>query len=119
MIPDLPQGMLQSDVLDFYDKLSGNLSDQATIHVHWWTHRQNPSVCWICDMITLMSKILDIEQDKYTKSPVDIVTDESSEHSSELDSVPEIENDNFDEIDESINEPEYDVIEDDQMESKL
>ncbi len=110
MIPTLPEGMLQQDVLDFYDKLSGNLTDQATIHVHWWTHRQNPSVCWICDIITLISKILDISQEISTKSTVDIVTDESSEHSSELDSEPEIEKDIYDEP-VSSNEPEYDVME--------
>ncbi len=109
MIPTLPEGMLPSDVMDFYDKLSGNLTDQATIHVHWWTHRQNPSVCWICDLITIVSKILDLAQDKYTKSTVDIETDESSEHSSELDSEPEIEKDIYDE-EVTPNEPEYDTV---------
>jgi len=108
MIPTLPEGMLSGDVLDFYEKLSANLTDQATIHVHWWTHRQNPAVCWICDIITLISKILDITQEISTKSPVDIETDESSEHSSDLDSEPEIEKDIFDEPVTS-NEPEYDV----------
>lgn len=116
MIPDLPPGMLDSDILQFYDKLSGNLSDQATIHVHWWTHRQNPSVCWICDMITLLSKILDLAQDKYTKSTVDIVTDESSELTSELDSDTEIERDIYDE-EVTPNEPEYDVVEEKELDT--
>ncbi len=111
MIPDLPEGMLQQDILSFYDKLSGNLTDQATIHVHWWTHRQNPSVCWICDTITLISKILDIAQEKYTKSLTDIVTDESPEQLSDLDSESEIE-DNLNHDEENPNEPEYDVMED-------
>ncbi len=104
MIPDLPEGMQESDVLDFYDKLSGNLTDQSTIHVHWWTHRQNPSVCWICDMVVLLSKILDISQGKYTKSTVDIETYESSEE----DSDSEIEHQNVDEeIPSTV--PEYEV----------
>ncbi len=111
MIPDLPEGMLQQDILDFYDKLSGNLTDQATIHVHWWTHRQNPSVCWICDVITLISKILDIAQSRNTKSTVDIETVESPEPLSDLDSESEIE-DNFNHNDEPSTEPEYDVVED-------
>ncbi len=111
MIPDLPEGMLPQDILDFYDKLSGNLSDQSTIHVHWWTHRQNPSVCWICDVITLISKILDIAQARNTKSTVDIETDESSEFSSDSDSEPEIENLNYDEEPSTV--PEYDVEDDD------
>ncbi len=111
MIPTLPEGMLESDVLSFYDKLSSNLTDQATIHVHWWTHRQNPAVCWICDTITLISKILDVAQQISTKSTVDIETAESSEHSSELDSEPEIEKELYDEPVTS-NEPEYDTVED-------
>ncbi len=116
MIPDLPEGMLPQDILDFYDKLSGNLSDQATIHVHWWTHRQNPSVCWICDVITLISKILDIAQAKSTKSPVDIMTDESSELTSELDSDTEIEKDLYDEPVPST-EPEFDTVESEEEET--
>ncbi len=103
MIPDLPENISDKDALDFYDKLSGNLSDQSTIHVHWWTHRQNPSVCWICDMPILLTKILDIAQAKYTKSTVDIRTDKSQEE----DSDSEIENYNVD--DEPV--PEYDVDE--------
>ena len=100
MIPDLPEGMSEQDTLAFYDTLSGNLTDQSTIHVHWWTHRQNPSVCWICDMGTLLSKILDIAQRNYTKSTVDIGTYESLEE----DSDSEIENLNDGSI-----EPEYEV----------
>lgn len=110
MIPQLPSGMLPRDILDFYDKLSGNLSDQATIHTHWWTHRQNPSVCWICDMVTILSRILDIAQEKYTKSHVDMMTVESS--SLDTDSDSEIEKDIYDEP-VSSNEPEYDVVDDD------
>ncbi len=115
MIPQLPTGMLPSDVLDFYDKLSGNLTDQATIHTHWWTHRQNPSVCWICDMITVLSRILDLAQDKYTKSTVDMETIESSSLDSESNS--EIEKDIYDEPVTS-NEPEYDVV-NDEMDSEV
>ncbi len=108
MIPQLPSGMSPNDILDFYDKLSGNLSDQSTIHVHWWTHRQNASVCWICDIVTLLSKILDIAQEKYTKSTVDMETDESPELLSDFDSESEIE-DNLNHDDEGV--PEYDVVE--------
>ncbi len=108
MIPSLPNKMLVGDILDFYDKLSGNLTDQATVHVHWWTHRQNPSVCWICDMVTILSKILDVSQEILTKSRTDMETNESS--ADESDSNAEIENLNVDE--ESYNEPEYDTLED-------
>ncbi len=106
MIPELPDGIGDREVLMFYDTLSGNLSDQSTIHKNWHTHRQNPATCWICDMTTLLSRVLSMALDKYTKSTVDIRTDEAQ---CETDSEPEIENDNFD------NEPEYDVA-DDEME---
>ncbi len=104
MIPTLPESMSEFETLKFYDTLSGNLSDQATIHVHWWTHRQNPSVCWICDTITLISKILDLSMHKYTKSTVDIETYESLEE----DSDSEIEDYNKNE-EEGDRQPEYDI----------
>jgi len=106
MIPTLPNGMKPIDVLKFYDTLSGNMSDQSTIHVHWWTHRQNPAVCWICDYPILVQKILDIAMDKYPKSPVDIQTNYSQEDVSDS----EIESLNVDE-EEPSTEPEYDVVE--------
>ncbi len=104
MIPDLPDGISVEDKLNFYDKLAGNLSDQSTVHVHWWTHRQNPSVCWVCDVITLLSKILDLSQPINPKSQTDMLTDESSEDESISENE---ENLNVDE--ETYNEPEYDT----------
>ncbi len=106
MIPDLPDGIGVFEQLQFYDTLSGNLSDQSTIHKNWHTHRGNPSTCWICDQTTLLSKVLSIAFSYITKSTADMVTNEDQNVS---DSEPEIENDNFDEITEDYNEPEYDV----------
>ncbi len=99
MIPDLPTSVSDTERLDFYSTLAGNLSDQSSIHVNWHTHRQNPSVCWICDLNILLSKVLLIN----TKSSLDMVTEPSSED----DSDPEIENDlNHDE--EPV--PEYETL---------
>ena len=114
MIPDLPPGMSPLDELKFYETLSGNLSDQSTIHVHWWTHRQNPSVCWICDYPILLSKILDITQQIISKSPVDIRTSKSQEEDSdsEIESLNKNEEIEFDQSD-PYNEPEYEVVDDD------
>ncbi len=101
MIPDLPSSVSDTERLDFYSVLAGNLSDQSSIHVNWHTHRQNPSVCWICDLNILISKVLRIETDN-TKSSLDTRTELSSEDESD----PEIENDlNHDE--EPV--PEYEV----------
>ncbi len=97
MIPTLPPSISDDEKNEFYATLAGNLSDQSTIHIHWHTHRQNPSVCWICDMNTLLSMAFS------TKSSLDMVTESSSENESDS----EIENDlNHD--DET--EPEYDVV---------
>jgi len=101
MIPDLPEEMSDEATLSFYDTISGNLSDQSTVHVHWWTHRQNPAVCWVCDYPILVSKILDVAQRIITKSTVDIRTSKSQEE----DSNSGIENYNVDEE----RTPEYDV----------
>ncbi len=102
MIPQLPDGMADRETLMFYDTLSGNLSDQSTIHKNWHTHRGNPSVCWICDMTTLLSKVLTLAFEINTKSTVDI---ETNEVLGESESDTEIEIDS----NELENEPEYDV----------
>ena len=107
MIPDLPEGIAEDKILEFYDTLSGNLSDQSTIHTNWHTHRGNPSICWICDMTTLLSRVLDIAMRLNTKSTADIETDEVQ---CETDSESEIENYNHNEEQPSV-EPEYDVVE--------
>ncbi len=103
MIPTLPSSISDQEQIEFYSSIAGNLSDQSSIHVHWHTHRQNPSVCWICDLNILVSKILLL-----TKSSLDMET----ENSSELESDTEIENDlNHDE--EPV--PEYEVEPEEQM----
>ncbi len=113
MIPELPEGMDEFQTLKFYDTLSGNLSDQSTIHVNWHTHRGNPAICWICDTITLLSRVLDLAMNKYTKSTVDIQTDEEQ---CETESDSEIESESLNKDEETYNEPEYEV-EDDNLES--
>ncbi len=101
MIPTLPSSISDIEQIEFYSSIAGNLSDQSSIHVHWHTHRQNPSVCWICDLNILVSKILIL-----TKSSLDMVTESSSDNESDS----EIENDlNHDE--EPV--PEYEVQEED------
>ncbi len=100
MIPDLPSSVSDRERLDFYSTLVGNLTDQSSIHVHWHTHRQNPSTCWICDMNILMSKILHITQGLIPKSTLDMETESSSDD----DSDPEIESELSDEESLNVNE---------------
>lgn len=89
MIPTLPPSVSDDERNQFYATLAGNLSDQSTIHIHWHTHRQNPSVCWICDMNALLSMAFN------TKSSLDMVTKSSSDD--ESDSEIEVESFNKDE----------------------
>ncbi len=107
MIPTLPSNVSDKDQLDFLSTLAGNLADQSSIHVNWHTHRQNPSVCWICDLNILVSRIL-----FYTKSSLDIETELSSVD----DSDSEIEKDNFNYNDEPIGVPEYETLPEDEVE---
>ncbi len=87
MIPELPPSCTDEDSLKFYRSLLGRLQDQSSLHVNWHTHRANPSVCWICDMSILSSIILGEAERIYSKSSLDIETEQSSEEESE----PEIE----------------------------
>ncbi len=103
MIPDLPITVSAKENLNFLSTIAGNLADQSSVHVNWHTHRQNPSVCWICDLNVLISKIL-----FYTKSSLDMETELSSEDVSDS----EIESLNIDE--ESV--PEYETLDEPDME---
>ncbi len=111
MIPNLPEGVTPEDTLEFYNTLWSNLGDQSSVHVNWHTHRKNPSVCWICDMHNLVSKMLDVYDVLLSKSTVD----NKITLSSDTDSEPEIEIDSDEEEEsemlENINEPEYDTEE--------
>ncbi len=99
MIPDLPSNVSDKDNLNFLSTIAGNLADQSSVHVNWHTHRQNPSVCWICDLNILVTKVL-----FYTKSSLDMETELSSEDVSDS----EIESLNTNE--EGV--PEYDIADD-------
>ncbi len=104
MIPDLPLGCTVDQQVDFYEKLLDTNEGQGLVHIHWHTHRNDPSLCWICDRGTLCHKLIAIaEEALLIKSDPDIET--SLVHDSELDS--EIESDlNHNEEP----EPEYDVV---------
>ncbi len=96
MIPDLPQGCNVDQQIDFYEKLLDTNEGQGLVHIHWHTHRNDPSLCWICDRGTLCHKLIAIAQEALlSKSPPDMET--SLVHDSELDSEIESESLNRDE----------------------
>ena len=99
MISTLPSSVSDKEQLEFLSTIAGNLSDQSSVHINWHTHRQNPSVCWICDMNILVSRIL-----IYTKSSLDMVTEFSSEEESDS----EIEDESLNRDEEP--QPEYETL---------
>ncbi len=114
MIPDLPKSVSDMDRLKFYDTLLGNLEEQSMLHEKWHTHRANPAVCWICDLMSISRKVLYLTEQYITKSPLDLET----ELSSEGDSDSEIELESLNKDEETYNEPEYDLS-DDQVDTEL
>jgi len=108
MIPDLPESVTDLERLKFYSDILSNLEDQSTIHTNWHTHKQNPAVCWICDIPIVARKIAYIVEKNITKSPLDIETELSSGDDSEL----EIEDESLNKDEEAYNEPEYDTVDD-------
>ncbi len=107
MIPELPSTVSNVERLKFYSDVLANLEDQSTIHVNWHTHKQNPAVCWICDIPICARKIAYIVEQLITKSTLDNVT----ELSSVLESDPEIDNESLNrDEEEGSTEPEYDVL---------
>ncbi len=109
MIPELPSSVSMADKLKFYSDVLSNLEDQSTIHINWHTHKQNPAVCWICDIPICARKIAYIVEQFITKSPLDSETELSSEY----DSDTEIEDEFLNKNEELSNQPEYDVVDDD------
>ncbi len=108
MIPELPKSVTAKERLAFYSDILSNLEDQSTIHVNWHTHKQNPAVCWICDIPIVARKIAYTVEQILTKSTLDIETELSSGEESE----PEIDDESLNRDEEAYNEPEYDVYED-------
>ncbi len=90
MIPDLPEGNSVDQQIDFYEKLLDTNEGQGLVHIHWHTHRNDPSLCWICDRATLAHKCINIAMEALNnaKSSPDIEAclDPDSELDSEIDS---------------------------------
>jgi len=111
MIPELPKSVTDLERLAFYGDILSNLEDQSTIHVNWHTHKQNPAVCWICDIPIVARKIAYIVEKNITKSPLDIETELNQVDDSEL----EIDNESLnrdEELEPSV-VPEYETEEED------
>ncbi len=118
MIPELPESCTLEQQVEFYKSLVGRLDSQNEFHVKWYSHKKDPSTCWMCDQQILVYKVLHLCEDIIQSRPLDIETAFKS-HAEELDSESEVElNDVFSE-DIIGNEPEYDVDDCDQTEPEI
>ncbi len=72
MIPYLPEGTSDLEIPKFYDSIVSNLEIRSGHHEAWHSHKRDPSVCWMCDLVEV-SKILVREIERYiSKSALDI-----------------------------------------------
>ncbi len=57
MIPNLPTDTNPLEVPIFYTAIADNLRSRLGHHENWWTHKRDPSVCPICDIIELSIRL--------------------------------------------------------------
>lgn len=70
MIPTYePKDM--ADAIEFYQSSLRNIEVLAQTHIRWYTHK-NPFGCWICDLLHLCNKVIDLY---YPKSTLDIMNE--------------------------------------------
>ncbi len=75
MIPYLPQDTNPLEVPKFYRQICDNLEIRSGHHEAWHSHKRDPSVCWMCDLVEL-AKICISEMERYiSKSALDIETE--------------------------------------------
>ncbi len=72
MIPNLPQDTNPVEVPVFYAAIADNLRSRLGHHENWWTHKRDPSVCPICDIIELSIRIGNELEMFISKSALDL-----------------------------------------------
>ncbi len=75
MIPYLPNDTNPLEIPKFYRQVQENLEIRGGHHEAWHSHKRDPSVCWMCDLIEL-SKLVIQEMERFiSKSALDIETE--------------------------------------------
>jgi len=72
MIPNLPLDTNPLEVPKFYSAIADNLRSRLGHHENWWTHKRDPSVCPICDIIELSIRIGNELEMFISKSALDL-----------------------------------------------
>ncbi len=102
MIPNLPQDTSPLEIPIFYTSIADNLRARLGHHENWWTHKRDPSVCPICDIIELSIRLgnelsmfisksaLDLDDQFLDSSTIDEgeLVDADSSDSSTTDNIP-------------------------------
>ncbi len=79
MIPYLPEGTPDSSVPDFYKQILDNLEMRCGHHETWHTHKKDPSVCWVCDLLELTKISVREMEAVISKSALDIMNQDPDE----------------------------------------
>ncbi len=72
MIPNLPSDTNALEVPKFYSAIADNLRSRLGHHENWWTHKRDPSVCPICDIIECSIRVLGELEMFISKSALDL-----------------------------------------------
>ncbi len=75
MIPMLPQDSNPMDIPVFYQQIVDNLKMRGGHHEAWHSHKRDPSVCWMCDLIEVSTLVLGELERFISKSALDIETE--------------------------------------------
>ncbi len=75
MIPYLPKETNPLDVPKFYRQIAENLEMRGGHHEAWHSHKRDPSVCWMCDLIELSKLVIQEMEMFISKSALDIETE--------------------------------------------
>ncbi len=78
MIPYLPEGTPDSSVPVFYKQILDNLTMRCGHHETWHTHKKDPSVCWVCDLLELTKISVREMELLISKSALDIMNEDLS-----------------------------------------
>ncbi len=99
MIPYLPEGTPDASVPAFYKQILDNLEMRCSHHETWHTHKKDPSVCWVCDLLELTKISVREMEALISKSALDIMNEDLSSSNLAEESVQEsmIESLNYDE----------------------
>jgi len=89
MIPYLPEGTPDKGVPEFYKQILENLTMRCGHHETWHTHKKDPSVCWVCDLLELTKISVREMELLISKSALDIMNEDLSSSNLAEESVQE------------------------------